>query len=121
MKNTIDIARFDHDFDEFLQEVKSDFFDFKENLKQDQQKLYPPNPGRSPLSSEQVVIRLIEECMEEQQYWIIGEAFNKAVRLVQTYGNTYGNYRYSFWDTLEKSMVKDLSEYDSHNADGHLS
>jgi len=113
MKNTVDIARFNHDFDEFLQEVKSDFFDFKEALKQDHQQDqhedYPP--------SEQVVIKLIEECMKEQQYWIIGEAFNKAVRLVQTHGNLYGNYRYSFWDTLEKSMVKDLSEYeyDAHN------
>ena len=53
--------------------------------------------------------------MEEQQYWIIGEAFNKAVRLVQTYGNPYHNYRYSFWETLEKSMIEDLSEYDAHN------
>ena len=107
MKNSIDIDRLNHDFNEFLREVKSDFFDFKEALKQDyqqdQHEDYPP--------SEQVVIRLIEDCMEEQQFWIIGEAFNKAVRLVQTYGNPYENYRYSFWDTLEKSMIKDLSEY----------
>ena len=110
MKNTVDIARLNHDFDEFLQEVKSDFFDFKEALKQDHQQDqhedYPP--------SEQVVIKLIEDCMEEQQYWIIEEAFYKAVRLVQANGNTYGNYRYSFWDTLEKSMVKNLSDYDAH-------
>ena len=110
MKNTVDIARLNHDFDEFLQEVKKDFFDFKEALKkdhqQDQNEDYPP--------SEQVVIKLIEECMEEQQYWIIEEAFYKAVKLVQTQGNLYGNYRYSFWDTLEKSMVKDLSDYDAH-------
>ena len=111
MKNNIDISRLNHDFDEFLQEVKKDFFDFKEALKkdhqQDQNEDYPP--------SEQVVIKLIEECMEEQQYWIIEEAFYKAVKLVQTQGNLYGNYRYSFWDTLEKSMIKDLSEYDAHN------
>ena len=35
MKNNVDIARFDHDFEEFLHEVKSDFFDFKENLKRE--------------------------------------------------------------------------------------
>ena len=111
MKNDIDIARLNQEFDEFLHEVKSDFFDFKENLKkeyqQDQQEDYPP--------SEEVVIRLIEECMEEQQFWIIGQAFNKAVQLVQTYGNPFHNYRYSFWETLEDSMSKDLFEYDAHN------
>ena len=111
MKYSVDIDRLNHDFNEFLHEVKSDFFDFKENLKkefqEDQQDNYPP--------SEEVVMRLIEECMEEQQYWIIGEAFNKAVRLVQTYDNPFHNYRYSFWETLEKSMTKDLFEYDGHN------
>ena len=116
MKNTIDIDRLNHDFNEFLHEVKSDFFDFKENLKEafqeDQQDNYPPSEVEG---KDQVVIRLIEECMEEQQFWIIGEAFNKAVQLVQTYGNPYHNYRYSFWETLEKSMIKDLSEYDAHN------
>lgn len=35
MKNNVDIARFNHDFEEFLHEVKSDFFDFKENLKRE--------------------------------------------------------------------------------------
>jgi len=116
MKNNrvpvVDIARLNHDFDEFLHEVKSDFFEFKEALKQDQQEDYPPSEVEG---KDQVVIRLIEECMEEQQYWIIGEAFNKAVRLVQTYDNPYHNYRYSFWETLEKSMAKDLFEYDAHN------
>ena len=114
MKNTVDIARFDHDFDEFLQEVKSDFFDFKENLKKEyQEDNYPP--------SAQVVIRLIEECMEEEQFWIIGQAFNKGVQFVQKYDNPFHDYRYSFWGILKRSMAKDLSEYDSHNADGHLS
>ena len=40
MKNTVDIARLNHDFDEFLQEVKKDFFDFKEALKKDHQVCY---------------------------------------------------------------------------------
>ena len=121
MKNTIDIDRLNHDFNEFLHEVKSDFFDFKENLKEafqeDQQDNYPPSEVEG---KDQVVIRLIEECMEEQQYWIIGEAFNKAVRLVQTYGNTYGNYRYSFgilsknqWSkTFPIMMLTNKSNYD---------
>ena len=52
MKNNVDIARLNQEFDEFLHELKSDFFEFKENLKkEDQQEHYPP--------SEQVVIRLI--------------------------------------------------------------
>ena len=112
MKNNVDIARLNQEFDEFINEVKSSISlkaeIFQENLKREyQEEHYPPCDNR--------IIKLIEECMEEQQFWIIGEAFNKAVRLVQTYGNPYHNYRYSFWNTLEDSMAKDLFEYDAHN------
>ena len=108
MKNDIDIARLNQEFDEFLHELKSDFFEFKEEIKKSRD-------AQEDYRDYNRIIQLIEECMEEQQFWIIGEAFNKAVRLVQTYDNPYHNYRYSFWETLEDSMSKDLSEYDAHN------
>jgi len=112
MKNNIDIARLNHDFDEFLHELQYDLLDFKKNLireyQQDQQE-----PGESPVKIGTRVIQLIEECMEEKQYWIIGEAFNKGVELLrplQKYNNSFHDHSYSFWNIIEDSMVKDLED-----------
>jgi hypothetical protein len=106
MKNNQDFARLDQEFYEFLCKVRSDFSQFKENFKieyqEDQQE-----PGESPVKIGIRVIQLIEECMEEQRYWIIGEAFNKGVEFVQKHDNFDSN---SFWDIIEDSMGKDLED-----------